>query len=238
MIVICKKSTKKLVKGAKYNVIGLWNDGSSAYNGMVAISNFGTYTVDNFTTIDGKPLPKILIKPPLTYKEFKFSDLKKGDILVCVNNNYRTLIKDGKYVIDELTEVTSTYLGWNGAACSRSVKTIKFEGIKRHYTFNEWAFRKLTTLETREMSLCSVLNNEELDVIKTDKINKFDFIDNKDLELIKILSKSILDPNRHELSIIDWACQMSSNGIGITPDNYNMLMNMTLQEILDLIETK
>ena len=240
MIVICKKSTKKLVKGVKYNAIGLWNSGinNSTHEGNAFIENFGMYSINNFTDIDGKPLPKIVIniKPP-NNESLDFKDVKKGDILVCKNDQYKTLIKGGKYIIDELNENPSIYINWNGVKCSRIVKTIKFEGIKRHFSFNGWAFRKLTKSETREMSLGSVLNNEELDIIKTGKVNKFDFIDNKELELIKILSKSILDPNRHQLSIIDWACQMSSNNIGITPNNYNMFMNMTLKEILELIET-
>jgi hypothetical protein len=52
------------------------------------------------------------------------------------------------------------------------------------------------------------------------------------------LSKSIIDPNRHYLSIIDWACQKSGTNLSITPDDYNTLLNMSLKDILNIIETK
>ena len=61
---------------------------------------------------------------------------------------------------------------------------------------------------------------------------------NKDLELIKNLSKSIIDEGRHHLSIIDWACYKVGNGMGINQNDYEPLMNMTLKDILSKIETK
>ena len=61
---------------------------------------------------------------------------------------------------------------------------------------------------------------------------------NKNLELVKNLSRSIVDENRHHLSIIDWACQKSGTNLGITSDDYSFLMNMTLKDILEKIETK
>jgi hypothetical protein len=51
-----------------------------------------------------------------------------------------------------------------------------------------------------------------------------------------MLSKSIIDPNRHHLSILDWTCQKSGTNLGITPDDYSDILNMTLKEILEKIE--
>ena len=61
---------------------------------------------------------------------------------------------------------------------------------------------------------------------------------NKELELMNMLSKSIIDPNRHHLSIIDWACQKSGTNLGITSDDYSDLLSMSLKDILEKIETK
>jgi hypothetical protein len=53
-----------------------------------------------------------------------------------------------------------------------------------------------------------------------------------------MLSKSIIDVNRHHLSILDWACQKSGSYLKITPDDYETLLNMPLKDILKIIETK
>ena len=63
-------------------------------------------------------------------------------------------------------------------------------------------------------------------------------ISNKELELMCMLSKSIIDPNRHHLSIIDWACQKSGTNLGIIPNDYTTLLNMSLKDILEKIKIK
>ena len=56
MNVICKKGSTRLVKGHGYEVVGIWNLPNSTWK-SVHLENFGRYSVKNFTTTDGKPLP-------------------------------------------------------------------------------------------------------------------------------------------------------------------------------------
>jgi hypothetical protein len=63
-------------------------------------------------------------------------------------------------------------------------------------------------------------------------------VQNKEFELMSALSKSIIDINRHHLSITEWACQKSGSNLGITTDDYTTLLNMSLKDILTLIESK
>ena len=97
MIVICKKATKKMVKGLRYEVLNLWNDGNSQrwQEGKIEILGFGRFVVGNFTDTDGKPLPKIKILNPIPrVKNLEFTDLIKGDILVCMSDRYKTIAKN------------------------------------------------------------------------------------------------------------------------------------------------
>ena len=241
MWIICNKNTKKLVKGLKYKVNGLWNSGNNQkwLEGKVEIVGFGRYVVNNFTDINGNPLPNSDIIPqPASYNKLEFSELKKGDILVCISDNYKTLVKNGMYKIDEVVEKSEQKKGWNNVMYTSHDRTIKFEGISRRLKFSHWRFRKLTPQESREISLGSLLDGEEAKVIKTIDIRKIDMVLNKDLELLKNLSKSIIDEGRHHLSIIDWACQKSGANLGITTDDYATILNMSLKDILEKIETK
>jgi len=105
-------------------------------------------------------------------------------------------------------------------------------GIPRKLKFSS-NFRKLSDQETREISLNSLLNGEEPVIVKSKDIRKIEMVANKELELMTILSKSIIDPNRHHLSIVDWACQKSGSNLGVTPEDYSTLLNMSLKDILE-----
>jgi len=241
MIVICKKPTKRLVKGVRYETGSLYNDGTNQHwqEGTVEILGVGRFVVDNFTDTDGNPLPKTNIIIPRTYVEdLKFEDLTKGDILICKSDSYKTLGKGCMYQIEELKSKSSQRIGWNKQPYTHTEHSIKFVGIPRTLKFSSWRFRKLSPQEAREISLNSVLHGEEPVIVKSKDIRKIELVTNKELELMGMLSKSIIDPNRHHLSIIDWACQKSGSNLGITSDDYSSLMNMTLKDILEKIETK
>jgi hypothetical protein len=241
MIVICKKPTKRLVKGVRYETGSLYNDGTNQrwQEGTVEILGVGRFVVDNFTDTDGNPLPKTNIIIPRTYVEdLKFEDLTKGDILICKSDNYKTLGKGCMYQIEQLVTKTSQRLGWNKQQYTHTEHSIKFVGIPRTLKFSSWRFRKLSPQEAREISLNAVLHGEDPVIVKSKDIRKIELVTNKELELMGMLSKSIIDPNRHHLSIIDWACQKSGSNLGITSDDYSSLMNMTLKDILEKIETK
>lgn len=241
MIVVCKTPTKRLVKGLRYETGSLWNDGSNQnwLEGNVDILGIGRFSVNNFTDNDGKPLPKINIILPIQVQEtLKFEDLKKGDILVCKSDNYKTMGKGCMYQIEELKVKSSQRINWNKTTYTHTEHSIKFVGITRSLKFSSWRFRKLTPHEAREISLNSVLHGEEPTIVKSKDIRKIELISNKEFELMSMISKSIIDPNRHHLSITEWACQKSGANLGITTDDYTTLLNMTLKDILNLIETK
>ena len=241
MIVICKKATKKMVKGLRYEVLNLWNDGNSQrwQEGKIEILGFGRFVVGNFTDTDGKPLPKIKIVNPIPrVKNLEFTDLSKGDILVCKSDHYKTIAKDAMYKIESLKEVVTAKMGWNKQPYNHTERTIKLEGIPRSMKFNSWVFRKLTPEESREINLNKILHNEDAKIITDSKTRKIDLVINKNLELMKNLSKSIVDENRHHLSILDWSCYKTGSMSGIVKEDYNELMNMSLKDILELIETQ
>lgn len=240
MIVICVKNTKKLVKGLRYEAQGLWNSGKNQrwLEGKVEIKNFGRFVVSNFTDSNGNPLPQIDILPPTrTFTQIKFEDLKVGDIIVCTSDSYKTLVKNGMYKIEKLEDISTTRTGFNGQKYNCSEKSIKFEGIKRKLKFSSWRFRCLTPQETREISLLSLLDNQNPNIIKSSDIKKIDLVVNKDLELMKIIAKSIIDENRHHLNIVEWACAKSSGTYNLTEEDFSSLLKMNLGEILEKIKT-
>jgi hypothetical protein len=241
MIVICKKNTKRLVKGLRYEVHALYNSGNNQrwIEGKLKVKGFGRFVVSNFTDIDGKPVPSIDIIPPRPqFNRLEFSDLKKGDIIVCTSDSYKTLIKNGMYKIEELIQVSSERKYHSGQSYTHREQSIKFEGISRKLKFSSWRFRTLTAHESRELSLSSLLEGKEADIIKSSKIRKIDMVTNKKLELMRNLALSILDNNRHHLSIVDWSCQKIGSKLGIESSDYSELMNMTLKDILEKIESK
>ena len=175
MIVICKKPTKKLIKGVRYEVENLWNDGTSQrwLEGKIGIKNIGRFSVENFVDENGNQVPKVkIVKPLEPIQRMTFSDLKEGEILVCTSDNFKTLLKGGMYRIEKLYSTTIQRAGWNGNMYTNTEQYIKFEGVKRKLKFNNWNFRKLNSKEAREISLNSLLNGEEAPIIKTQNIKK------------------------------------------------------------------
>jgi hypothetical protein len=173
MIVICKKATKKMVKGLRYEVLNLHNDGTSQrwQEGKVEILGFGRFVVGNFTDTDGNPLPKIKIVNPIPrVANLEFTTLRKGDILVCKSYRYKTIAKGAMYKIESLKEVVTTKVGWNKQPYNHTERTIKLEGLPRSMKFKSWVFRKLTPEESREINLNKILHNEDAKIV-TDSLD-------------------------------------------------------------------
>ena len=239
MIVISKIENKRLIKGHRYEVQDLWNSGSNQrwVEGKVHLVGFGRYSVDSFTDDNGNPLPKTNYssnkQAPIS---IRFEDCKEGEILICNTDRYKTLTKGAMYKIQSLKSVEFESSGFNGRKFIRVENTIKFEGFNRYLKFNGWSFRKLTPGESREISLSSILNGEEPNIIKTKDIRGIDLSLNKYKSLMEIISKTILDSNRHHLSIIDWSCKKTGDKLKIIPEDFNELLNMTLSEILEKLE--
>lgn len=237
MIVISKVANKKLLKGHRYEVQNLWNNGSNQrwVEGKIQLVGFGRYSVDSFTDSSGNPIAKVnyTSTQPQVERFIKFEDCKEGEILVCNSDNYKTLAKGSMYKIEKLEKIETEVTGWNSKKWTRVEASIKFVGIKRKLKFNGWAFRKLTTEESRNISLGSILTGEEPVIVKTTDIRKIDIVANKEKALMEAISKTLLDENRHHLSIIDWTCQKTGEKLRIKPEDFKDLLEMKLSDILE-----
>ena len=87
--------------------------------------------------------------------------------------------------------------------------------------------------ETREIALSQIFNLPEN--FSVDFIRKFEKENNKTKILLQALSKSILDPYRHEYGVLDWTIEKTKNQ-DLKKDDFNEIMNMTLSEVLKLYE--
>lgn len=240
MIVISKVANKKLLKGHRYEVQNLWNGGNNQrwVEGKVQLVGFGRYSVDSFTDTNGNPLPKSNYTStiPQVQNFIKYEDCIEGEILICVSDHYKTLVRGSMYKIEKLNRDETEVSGWNGNKWTKREDTIKFEGINRKLKFNGWSFRKLTPEESREISLSSILNGEEPKIIKTTSLRKIDMVVNKEKALMETIAKTLLDPNRHHLSIIDWSCEKTGEKLRINPQDFESLLDMKLSDILQKIE--
>lgn len=241
MIVIAKVANKKLIKGHRYEVQNLWNGGKNQrwIEGKIQLVGFSSrYSVDSFTDVSGNTIPKTnFTSNQIQVENFiKFEDCKENEILVCNSDNYKTLAKGSMYKIEKLEKIESQVLGFGGKKFNTVVTTIKFVGIKRKLKFNGWIFRKLTAVESRNISLESILTGEEPDIVKTISIRKIDLVVNKERSLMEIIAKTIIDENRHHLSIIDWSCQKTGEKMRIKPEDFKDLLDMKLSDILKKIE--
>ena len=139
------------------------------------------------------------------------------------------MVKGGYYKIEKLLQVKGKY---------NIINYVKLEGVSRKILFDSYCLEKLPTHIAREMSLNQVLYDEDDKVIRTDfkKQRKLDFVVNKELFFMELLSKSILDKNRHDIDIIDWACVQSKKKIDLTREDFGDVLNMSLGDILKLID--
>lgn len=240
MIVICKKGTKRLIKGHRYEVEGLWNDGTnqSWMEGKLSIKDIGRFSVSGFTDAYGNEVPNInIIKSLPSTTRLTFNSLKKGDIIVCKTDRYTLFAKGCMYKISDLSRVTKKLKNWQVVEYEHHTDRIKFEGINRWIKFSGYDFRSLTTEEQRENSLNSVLLGKDPDFIKS-KQRKIELVPNKNVALMQTISKSILDSNRHHLSILEWAIEKIGSPLKVNETDYSHLMDMKLSDILKLIDNK
>ena len=240
MIVICKRPTKRLIKGHRYKVKNLWNDGTNRtwIEGRLEIEGIGKFSVTGFSDTDGSDVPKInIIAPAVVSLRVTFEKLKVGDILICDSDRYKTMIKDAYYRIEKLQEFEYERKTYNGHVIKYVDKYIRFEGIKRRLIYNEWCFRGLSNDELREIGLNKVLNDEEPNILGETNVRKLEFLKDKDVALIKNLAQAIIDPNRHHLSIIEWASKKTGEKLGIKVEDYEKFRNITLDEFLSYVET-
>lgn len=163
----------------------------------------------------------------------------EGSKLVFKGNPSSNYYNDFKVKLDGHDDIVGkiTFMSWGSSSVSDiSNRYVKFVGVPRKMKVNSWNFRKLNAEESREQALSHILDNEEVKVItSTDKRN-IELVDDKDDVLLKTLAKSILDTNRHHLSIIEWASKKIGDKLQIENKDYDPYLNMTLAQILQKIK--
>lgn len=230
MKVKSKKDTRRLVKGGIYNVKKLFNDGTSSYlDGTLELEEIlGLYNVDDFTCENGEEVPKIFVE----YEETRdLNDVQKGDILVCITDSFKLLMNNSKYRVSEVIKAKSKN-PFNNRVYYK--KKVKFDGINRAYKVNSWNFRILSQSEQREVQLETVLSGK-VSVNKEPGFN-LEKVNNKEKVLMELISKSIIDTNRNNLSIIDWAIKKVGEKQSLEKSEFNDILEMPLKDILSKIE--
>lgn len=207
MEVLCIESTKRLIKGEKYIVDNIYNDYGRV---TIILSDFTNYYLANrFTKLDGSEITKDDVYSH--YKYISFDEVKIGDNLMCLTNRFKKLKKGNYYkVIDK--KYDRFY-----------AEMIKFENMKTFVVYGCRLFTILPLSEMRNIKINSLLN---------DPPNLID--DECDL-LIKSICRSVNDPYRHSLSIINWAVDKYNNG-KFTNIDYDNILDMTLKDVINKID--
>jgi hypothetical protein len=238
MRVICKTNTTKLVKGATYEVVRLWNKNAGS-RARISIRGLGTYTVKNFTQIDGTtPLPQIDWEDP-SIKNQNWNtgyiknpeSLKKGDIVTCRHDS-KFLISGKKYKISDVNTVERKY----GSGTKYKETKFKVEGLNRW--LNPYRFRLLTQEESRDLSLNEIFETNDEDYSVDRSIRKIDTFDDisKRKVILNVIFGAMLDQYRNSLSITEWAVQKTGKKWDITIEDINPYLNLTLEEIINSLK--
>lgn len=229
MIVVCTKNSNSLIKGCQYEVDALY------YNKLHLKGIVGMYSTVNFKTLEGEDLPNNITFNNRQKVRLNIKDIKKGNILICTTDKYKTYIEGGKYKVEYVETQTKNELDRFNNIFSYDVSYIKFEGIKRKLKFGyNTDFRKYTKKEHRDIKIDCVIHNKKDELIDTSK-RKIEAFKDKDDYLLKILSRSIVDNKRHHLSIIEWAVKIG-NKFQIKESDFDEFLDMKLSDILNKIK--
>lgn len=244
MKVRSKVNTKRLVKGALYDVMKLHNNNVNNlryFRPRVVVKLTETlnqnFSVNNFTLEDGSQLPEI----DWTSDEYKMNhvdfwslrinetNLKEGDYVVYIRNSHSTLINNRKYRVEKIKQ--KKYNSYSGHGYIEI--EIKIEGSTRFYKSH--SFRKCTPDEIRETNLKLVFDeNTDLEVVNTKK-RKFEFFTKEEQEklLMEMIFKSAIDKNRNNLSIIEWAISRIDPTLKLKEDDFKEILEKDLKSIID-----
>jgi hypothetical protein len=232
--------TGKLIKGAIYDVYRLQNVKKNSYytRGYLTIQfkngKSSTFTVHNFTMEDGSSIPEINWVSDSQKSEWsdyettkiKQDNIKKGDFVVYNRNISVNLIRGKKYLVTDVkTQKQGSWINIH----------IKVEGSNRFY--QSYNFRKCTVAEIREMSLNSILSDDnkidveiiEKGIRKIDKLSK----EKKEKELIRVLLTSMADPYRHNLSVIEWSIKKTGKNYKLNENDFNEVLKLTTEELIN-----
>lgn len=240
MEVICIKTTKKLVKNANYKVASFSNDNtrkSPYFRPSIRIylndSTLQSFPLESFKPSLGGDFQSINWVCPeysqiLEEREQTKIDkkLKHGDYVVPLYDSLKTLIKGRKYMVKEV-KLGDTQ--WSGIQ-------IKLDGSERFYS--SWHFRKCTNQESREIGLKKLLD-EKVDTEKVSRLKrKFDYLTNEEkiTLLLRFVCQSATDRFRNNADIVSWAADKIGQTYNIKCEDFEMINNLTVQEIISILK--
>ena len=234
MKVICVKNTKRLVKGAIYEVdkivakpTTLANKRMRSKSILVNINGSSyRFRTNNFKTEDGKDIPEIDWESDAKkesdsqsrYLNRVKNTIKSGDYVICLSNNHKYIVYGNKYRVSEVdiqNIVPPRY------SFRSELIRIKLEGDSKFYSSN--SFRCCTVQEARDTSLKVVFGEPteiKIPLSKSDrKIDQYDE-QTKFKKLVKTVMLAYIDPNRNNMSVVEWACKKTQPGLSITKDDF------------------
>ena len=242
MKVISKVNNRRLVKGGEYTIDRILND-------KCKIRGISWYKTSNFKTIDGGEINLtswmsvdseiVSYEDTNLYNLQNIKSLQKGDLIFCRKKKSVYLKVGCVYEIEDILikekELAIQSVFHQGRPPRKFfIKKVKIKGHNRWMSFD--SFRKLTEQEKRDISLKKIFNE---DTGITRKLNKeiiSDYSgDVKTSTIFKLLSKSIVDQNRNNLSIIDWTIQKTGKELRITKEDIDQILNMKLSTLLSKI---
>lgn len=238
MKVKSKVNTKRLVKGAIYDVVRLRNKlNSNSYLGKtvkIKLNDSKTefFTVNNFTMEDDSLVPQIDWDSPDDRDDKKFfeettireGNIQPGDYVMYLRNTHSHLIQYNKYKVQDIS--VSKYNSWADIS-------LKLEGSNKFY--KSYSFRKCTKEEVRKMSL-NLLFDGKSGAKKVTSNRKFDLLseDEKREVIIKIFFTAYLDKNRNTLSLIDWAINKTGEGYKLNKEDFEPYLDLKMKDIFSL----
>jgi hypothetical protein len=244
MKLICKKNTKKLVKGAIYEALKIDTikpSNARYFRPWVIVKindNQVGFRPENFTLTNGEDIPEMNWQNPSFQDAFLETNylqgdkIKVGDFVVYKNSRCKTL-EPGK--IYKISEIKSTERGTLNHKWTEY--KVKVEGSNTN--FGTYNFRPCSTQEVRDIAL-KKLFDEKVDVAKAGEAPRI--IDRysdkyKEQVLLGLIISASLDINRHNMSILDWAVRLGQKQ-SVTREDFTPILSKTISSIIEETPTK
>lgn len=232
MEVISIKNTKKLVKGAKYQVLEMRNSGTNtSRRPHIKLKDLGWFHLRDFKPVGSESFSKIDWKDPniIESEEVKYihnpQTLKKGDLLVCLRKGSVYLQVGNFYKVEDVK--VEQVNRW-------TIVKVKIYGYNRW--LSHYSFRLASQHEIRTISLQDIFEQTRPDTsidLKVRLIDKMPPIEREDLILSATL-RSVLDPWRNSMDIIDWAINKIEPNYKLKREDFSCVLGKTIQEICNL----
>lgn len=234
----CVKANRSLVKGAIYEclkTVMISGNTNRFFRPYVVIKSLGHYLPEYFTLENGDPIPVANWLSPeygvgSDYKTWVENpeQLKQGEILVCERESSKYLRRGEFYKIVEVNKVQ------RGSSGRWFDVKVKIEGYQRWLAVG--AFRRATQQELRQIQLSNLFDEKIPDMRVQRHIRKFDR-NSQEVKmriLLEATCKSLLDPKRNNLSVMDWAIEKIEPKLDLTASDFDLIKHLDIERLLRL----